>query len=109
VYDKLVSNPTFDGLCGIPSPFTTRDGLHLRCKFEMGHGGDHDWKKYKAQFRILGGITWDEVRRRVKKGSPAARAMLGIPLDCRCTPIFSEEGNLAEYLFDAKCPVHAKP
>lgn len=100
---------SYDGLCGIPSPFSTRDGLHLRCKFELGHHGDHDWKKYESQFRIFGGITRTEVLQRAKEGSPAARAILGIPLDCSCTPLFSEDRELVEYLFSPECKAHAKP
>ncbi len=102
-----MSDPAYDGLCAIPS-FFTMDGLHLRCKFEMGHGGDHDWKKYESQFRIFGGITKSEVRERAKEGSPAARAILGVPLDCSCTPLFSTEGEIVEYLFSPDCEAHKK-
>ena len=103
-----MTDPAYDGLCGIPSLFTLWDGTRLRCKYEMGHGGDHDWKKYERQFVIQGGISRDEVFKRAKEGSPAARAILGIPLDCSCMPLFSTEGEIVEYLFSPDCEAHQK-
>ena len=47
-----MSDPNYDGLCGIPLPAPQRGGTYLRCRLEMGHHGDHDWKKYESQFFI---------------------------------------------------------
>jgi len=71
-----VSDPAYDGLCGIASTFTDWKGNRFRCKYEMGHGSDHEWEKYRLQFVIFGGITHREVVDRAALGSPAAQAIL---------------------------------
>lgn len=103
-----MSDLEYDGLCGVPSRFTLWDGTRLRCRYEMGHAGGHDWKKYESQFRLMGGITRDEVRALAKSGSPAARAILGIPLNCSCTPLFTSDRELVEYIFSPDCEAHEK-
>lgn len=47
-----MSNPDYDGLCGVPLPHPQRGGTYLRCRLPMGHHGDHDWKKYEDSFFI---------------------------------------------------------
>ncbi len=98
-----MSDPRYDGLCGIASPFTTRDGLHLRCKFEMGHGGDHDWKKYEGQFTIVGGVFRSDM----------IRWFHPVPEGCTCKPIrqtdpddVREDGKIIDWVFDPSCVVH---
>jgi hypothetical protein len=103
-----MADPTYDGLCGVPSHFALRDGKHLRCKYELGHAGDHEWKKYEEQFAIRGGwITREEALRRAKRGSAFAQAILRIPPGCVCTPLYSQEGDVVDYLFSPECKAHA--
>jgi hypothetical protein len=40
-----VPDPNYDGHCGIPSLFQLSAGTRLRCRYELGHAGEHDWKK----------------------------------------------------------------
>jgi hypothetical protein len=40
-----------DGTCGIIAPFASSD-LQIQCQYELGHHGDHSWKKYQKQFMI---------------------------------------------------------
>jgi hypothetical protein len=94
-----VSNSTDDGLCGIPSRFTTRDGLHLRCSFEMGHGGDHSWKKYQSQFTITAGVFRSDM----------IRWFHPVPKGCVCQPLRADNGEIVEYIFRPECEVHAVP
>lgn len=101
-----MSNPAFDGLCGIPLPHAIRGGTYIRCTYDINHSGEHSWKKYEDQLCIMGGISHKEVLIRAKQGSPAARAILGVPLNCSCTPIFTDEGELVDYMFAAKCEAH---
>jgi hypothetical protein len=106
-----MADPAYDGLCGIASDFTLRDGRRLRCKYELGHAGDHDWKKYEGQFQLFGGITRDGVIYHARRGSLAAQAIaeswLKIPPGCTCTPLFSEEGERVDFLFAPDCKAHA--
>ncbi len=95
-----------DGLCGVIAPFT-KDGSHFRCQWELAHGGDHSWKRYERQFYIFCGIRRGEIVERAQQGSVAARAMLGIPRNCSCQPLFSTEGEIVEYLFSPDCEAHA--
>lgn len=51
-----MSDPAYDGLCGVPCPVPQRGGTYLRCRLPFGHGGKgHDWEKHKYGFRICGG------------------------------------------------------
>jgi hypothetical protein len=102
-----VSDPTYDGLCGVPCPSPLRDGRYLRCRLSLGHGGAHDWAKHLEQLAIAGGIRLEEVVERALRGSVAARALIGMPDGCTCTPRVSAEGQIIDYLFDAACSVHA--
>ena len=45
-----MSDPNYDGLCGIPLGAALRSGVYLRCKLPMGHSGD--WKKHESRFYI---------------------------------------------------------
>lgn len=103
-----MADPAYDGLCGIPSRFTLRDGTHLRCRYELGHAGDHEWEKHADAFRIFGGIQRSDALRRAKHGNVAARAILRIPLDCTCNPLYSADGERVDYLFVPDCKAHAK-
>lgn len=100
-----MSDPTYDGLCGIPSFFTV-DGRHFRCKLEMGHGGDHDWKKHEHHFHIVGGVTRNDMIRHFHP----------VPVGCTCQPIrqrceddIREDGKIVDWVFDATCTVHNRP
>jgi hypothetical protein len=94
-----MSDSTYDGTCGIPSPFATRDGLHLLCKFEPGHGGDHDWVKYKGQFYLHFGVTYEEM---VARRHP-------VPEHCCCTPVREiPDGRIVEYIFSPNCVPHSR-
>lgn len=73
-----MSDPHYDGLCGIPSFFQDQGGRHFRCQHEMGHGGDHSWKRYESQFRIFGGITHQDVVNQAARGNVAAQAILAV-------------------------------
>jgi len=104
-----VADPSYDGLCGIPSLFRLADGRYLRCRYEPGHVGDHEWRRHEHQFDIVGGITVDEILRRARQGSAAAQSMaatLGIPPGCTCTPVFSSDGGATTFLFAPDCTVH---
>lgn len=102
-----MSDPAYDGLCGIPYPISIGGGIYLRCRYDLHHEGEHDWEKYRNAFQILGGIKRKEVLARARKGSPAARAMLGMPYDCSCVPCLGEDGNIADYVYDPACVAHA--
>ena len=88
----------YDGLCGIASPFTTRDGLHLLCKFELGHGGDHDWKKLERHFYLQFGVTRDEL----------VQGMHPVPKGCVCKPLRADDGTIVEYVFSPECVPHTR-
>lgn len=47
-----MSDPNYDGLCGIPLDAALRGGLKIRCNLSIGHCGDHSWKKHESQFFI---------------------------------------------------------
>lgn len=87
-----MADPNYDGLCGIASTFTLRDGKHLRCKYELGHAGDHEWKMHKGQFVIRGGVVRRDLR----------------PSGCTCTALLSSEGERVDYLFSPDCKAHAR-
>lgn len=75
-----MSDPNFDGKCGIPFRVPTRGGQYLRCQHDMGHAGDHSWVKYEDQF-ILHGCTHrtslDElIRRCYGTGEAGARLVV---------------------------------
>ena len=89
----------FDGLCAIFSPFMLRDGMRWRCSFEMGHGGDHSWEKYRRQFQISAGVFRSDM----------IRWLYPQPKGCTCQPLRSDKGEIVEYVFSADCPVHEKP
>jgi hypothetical protein len=92
-----VADPKYDGLCGIPSRFTTRDGLYLRCTFEFGHGGDkHSWEKLEPCFHLFGGITLAEAWER----------LYAVPEGCTCAVRRAEDGSIVEYIFSPDCPAH---
>jgi hypothetical protein len=88
----------YDGLCGVASLFTTRDGLHLPCKFELGHGGDHDWKKVEHQFYLQFHLTRDQ----------RIACMHPVPSGCVCQPLRAEDGTIVEYVFSPDCVAHAQ-
>ena len=52
-----MSDPNYDGLCGIPLPAPLEDGSFLRCRLDVGHYGDHDWKKHERSF-FIGGVCY---------------------------------------------------
>lgn len=103
-----VADPNYDGLCGIAYPYKIGGSLWLRCRYSLGHAGEHEWEKHRGHLKLFGGITRKEIFDRAKKGSVAARAILGIPDDCNCTPIPDEEGDIADYLFTPDCPAHSR-
>ena len=41
----------FDGLCAIIPNWGGFD-LQIRCKYEIGHSGDHSYEKYHKNFKI---------------------------------------------------------
>ena len=90
-----MSDPAYDGLCGIPAPFA----IHYRCRFEMGHLGDHDWEKHRAKFFIGGCVTQDDMNRWFNP----------VPKNCTCTPLRDDSGTIVEYVFCPECPAHTKP
>jgi len=68
-----MSDPQYDGLCGIPLPHPQRGGTFIRCRLGLGHHGDHDWKKYVKYFYIQAYCprrTWANVMRRLILMSP---------------------------------------
>lgn len=72
-----MSDPAYDGLCGIPALYPTSEGRYVRCRYDFGHHGDHSWKgKRGTGVHFFGGITADEVEGRARQGSPAAQAIL---------------------------------
>lgn len=90
-------DPTLDGTCGVASLFTTRDGLHLYCKYEPGHGGDHDWKKVEHEFYLHFGVT----------GAELAARRHPVPEHCCCTPVREiPDGRIVEYIFSPNCEAH---
>jgi hypothetical protein len=91
-----VSDPFYDGLCGVPARFTMWDGTHLRCKFEMGHGGDHDWEKHRDKFVIRGGTFSNE---HVQRRHPVVE-------HCCCAPVREMDGTIIEYIFSPNCEPH---
>ena len=91
-----MSDPTYDGLCGIPSHFTDNGGRHLRCKFELGHGGDHEWEKHRSQFQLCGGVFHSDM----------VRWFHPIPKGCICTPLREPDGKIVEWIFKIDCPAH---
>lgn len=74
-----MSDPNFDGKCGIPFRFETRGG-YLRCMHDMGHSGEHSWKKYESQFTIAGSYIENNVeeliRRSYNEGELGARQVV---------------------------------
>jgi hypothetical protein len=88
----------YDGLCGVASLFTTGDGLHLLCKFEPGHSGDHDWKKVEHQFYLQFGVTRDAMNARRHP----------VPDGCVCQPLRAKDGAIVEYVFSPDCAAHAQ-
>ena len=88
----------YDGLCGIPCPIPLRVGTYLRCNFELGHGGDHSWKKHEHHIRIFGGVTFNDMGRHFYR----------VPDGCCCIPVRTTEGEIAEYIFSPDCKVHSK-
>lgn len=58
-----------DGACGE----SFQDGA-LRCSHDFGHAGPHSW--HNRVVHLFGGLTYEEVRERSNKGSPAALAIL---------------------------------
>lgn len=67
----------YDGLCGIHARGAT-SSKQVRCHYEFAHGGPCSWTTKKLMLTIFGGITREEVIERAAKGSPAAKAILGI-------------------------------
>lgn len=96
-----MADPAYDGLCGIPSTWSMWDGTKLRCSFEMGHGGDHEWKKYEGDSRIHAHITGGVFR------SDMIRWFHPVPKGCICQPLRADSGEIVEYVFRPECEVHA--
>ena len=47
-----MSDPAYDGLCGIPSSARLTGGGYLRCRYEFGHAGEHSWQGRENKIRI---------------------------------------------------------
>ena len=68
-----MSDPNFDGLCGIPWRYPLQDGSYIRCRLYAGHHGKHDWEKYPEDqrakvFRITPGVpsrTYGNIMKRL--------------------------------------------
>jgi hypothetical protein len=90
-----MSDPRYDGLCGIPCPAPLADGRYLRCKLGLAHDGDHDWANVASRLviKIESSCTYPE---------PVP------PRRCFCTAVRDEHGVVVEYLFAPDCPTHAK-
>lgn len=105
-----MTDSNYDGLCGIYANFASSD-LRLRCNYHIGHAGTCSFEKYRRQLMIFGGITRSECIERAMKGGTgaiAARAILGIPDDCVCRPIFDDNRKLVDFIFAANCEAHNK-
>jgi hypothetical protein len=89
-----MSDPTYDGLCGIPCIYNV---LH-RCMYEIGHGGDHSWANKKTHLVIQGGVFQDDMNRWFNP----------VPKNCTCTPLRDDSGKIVEYIFCPECPAHTK-
>lgn len=49
-----MSDPAYDGLCGMPSTARLTGGGYLRCQHEFGHGGEHSWVGRENKIRVGG-------------------------------------------------------
>lgn len=47
-----MSDPNYNGLCGIPLPHPQTGGTYIRCGLPLGHHGEHDWKKHEHHFYV---------------------------------------------------------
>lgn len=94
-----------DGLCGVP--FQNWNGVWLRCRKDMFHLDDHDWVRQRVTIRGAG-LYLDDVYARAREGNHAAQAILGVPRDCTCRPLFAH-GTLHEiidWIFSPDCMAH---
>jgi len=87
-----------DGRCGIVSTFQAADGTRFRCRLEVGHGGDHDWKRLEDRFVIRAGVFHEDM---VKWFHPK-------PEHCTCQPIREMSGKIIDWVFSPTCTAHAK-
>lgn len=104
-----MSDPAYDGLCGRPCPCQLPGGGYLRCRLTLAHAGACDWEGKRIGLEIFGGLRREDAVLHAKRGSVAARAMLGMPLDCSCTPLFGDGWEIVDYLFDGECEAHTPP
>ncbi len=91
-----MSDPQYDGLCGIPLPHSYGGGLYLRCTYEPDHTGEHSWKRYQHHFRVTAGVFRSDM----------IRWFHPVPKGCTCTPCRGDQGEIVEYIFNPDCPSH---